>query len=108
MQFPRTNSSNNGIRIIRSDQGNEPTKSTTFRDTAHLTESSVESMDADNSSQNHFTERLLQTIRNMIRTRLENAGLYLNFGVMHFSIHFPLNTEFRIRYLMPNAVPANI
>ena len=75
-QFLRTYGNSDSIRVIRTDQGGELAKSASFRDTVQLADYTVETTGADNSSQNGLAERPHQTLANMVRTDLENAGLH--------------------------------
>ena len=74
-QFLRTYGLKSGVRIIRTDQGGELSKSTMFRKTLQEAHYSIEVTGADNSSQNGIAERPHRTLANMVRTALENAGL---------------------------------
>ena len=74
-QFLRTYGLKQGVRIIRTDQGGELSKSTMFRKVLQEAHYSIEVTGADNSSQNGIAERPHRTLANMVRTGLENAGL---------------------------------
>ena len=74
-QFFRTYGNNNGVRIVRTDQGGELSNSQLFRQTIQNAGYSVEITGADNSSQNAIAERPHRTLANMVRAGLENAGL---------------------------------
>ena len=74
-QFLRTYGLTNGVRIIRTDQGGELSKSTLFRQVLQDFNYSIEVTGADNSSQNGVAERPHRTLANMVRTGLENSAL---------------------------------
>ena len=78
-QFLCTYGNTDGIRVIRTDQGGELAKSASFRETVQLADYTIETTGADNSSQNGLAERPHQTLANMVRTGLENAGLHFKF-----------------------------
>ena len=74
-QFLRTYGLKEGVRIIRTDQGGELSKSTLFRQALQDANYSIEITGSDNSSQNSIAERPHRTLANMVRTGLENSGL---------------------------------
>ena len=78
-QFLRTYGNKDGIRIIRTDQGGELAKSGTFQTMLQDSGYSIEVTGADNSSQNAVVERPHQTLANMVRAGLHNAGLSYSF-----------------------------
>ena len=78
-QFFRTYGNKEGLRIVRTDQGGELSKSQLFRETLQNYGYSVEITGADNSSQNAIAERPHRTLANMVRAGLENAGLAYRF-----------------------------
>ena len=78
-QFLRTYGNNNGVRIIRTDQGGELAKSGAFQRLVLQHGYNIEVTGADNSSQNAIVERPHQILANMVRAGLENAGLKYSF-----------------------------
>ena len=74
-QFLRTYGNTDGVRLIRTDQGGELARSASFKNTIKTAEYNIEITGADNSSQNGIAERPHQTLADMVRAGLENAGL---------------------------------
>ena len=97
-QFLRTYGLKQGVRIIRTDQGGELSKSTLFRNVLQAAGYSIEVTGADNSSQNAIAERPHRTLANMVRTALENAALpykYWSDALLHAAF---------VRNRLPHAV----
>ena len=65
-----------GVKIIRSDQGGELAKDSVFRDTVSSCGYQIEITGADNSSQNGKVERPHRTLSQMMRAALSNADLH--------------------------------
>ena len=74
-QFLRTYGNQDGVRIIRTDQGGELARSRIFQETIQQAHYNIEVTGSDNSSQNAVVERPHKTLANMVRAGLENAGL---------------------------------
>ena len=77
--FLRTYGNKDGVRIVRTDQGGELAKSKSFQTLIQQFGYNIEMTGADNSSQNAIVERPHQTLANMVRAGLENAGLKYSF-----------------------------
>ena len=77
--FLKSYGTNNVNKVIRTDQGGELAKSALFRETIRKHAYQLEITGADNSSQNGIAERPHQTIADMVRAGLENAGLHVRF-----------------------------
>ena len=87
-QFLRTYGLTDGVRIVRTDQGGELSRSTLFRKVIQDANYSIEVTGSDNSSQNAVAERPHRTLANMVRTGLENSGLspkYWSDALLHAS-----------------------
>ena len=67
---------NEGVKLIRNDQGGEFDQSQQFRDTVYACGYQVEITGADNSSQNGKAECPHRTLANMMRATLKNAGIH--------------------------------
>ena len=67
---------NDGVKLIRTDQGGELARSQQFRNIVSACGYQVEITGADNSSQNGKAERPHRTLANMMRASLENASLH--------------------------------
>ena len=78
-QFLRTYGNQDGVHVIRTDQGGELARSKLFRETIQKAQYSLEVTGADNSSQNAIVERPHRTLANMVRSGLENAGLHYKY-----------------------------
>ena len=78
-QFLRTYGNTDGVRIIRTDQGGELARSTSFKEVVTKAEYTIEITGADNSSQNGLAERPHRTLGDMVRAGLENAGLHVKY-----------------------------
>ena len=78
-KFLRTYGRRSGARFICTDQGGELARSSEFQQTVTEAGYSIEITGSDNSSQNGIAERPHQTLANMVRTGIENAGLHVKY-----------------------------
>ena len=78
-KFLRTYGQRQGIRTIRTDQGGELARSSAFQQAITEAGYSIEITGSDNSAQNGIAERPHQTLANMVRAGIENAGLHVKY-----------------------------
>ena len=78
-KFLRTYGRKSGAKFIRTGQGGELARSSEFQQTVTEAGYSIEITGSDNSSQNGIAERPHQTLANMVRTGIENAGLQVKY-----------------------------
>ena len=78
-KFLRTYGQQTGIRTIRTDQGGELARSSEFQQAITEAGYSIEITGSDNSAQNGVAERPHQTLANMVRAGIENAGLHVKY-----------------------------
>ena len=78
-KFLRTYGQRQGIRTIRTDQGGELARSSAFQEAITEAGYSIEITGSDNSAQNGIAERPHQTLANMVRAGIENAGLHVKY-----------------------------